>query len=254
MKLAITLSVSSLFLTLSLMVLPLNLVQAVGSDPYTFSENTSPYDIPYKDWTGKWAAWLDSIPKSQNWNFENSPSVKYKAEDCSFMQDPASPVFFLPWVGIERGTTATQTCIVPHDKALLISVDAGTADYSDPVVKTKTPAELIRLVTESNVYPQSFDATLDGKPLHLINDEAHKVTSDLFNLTLPEDNIWGEPPGPDKAITQGWWIMLKPLPPGEHTLHYTTGYKDSRSDPSIPPGQGNTAPYIQDVTHHLIVK
>ena len=88
----------------------------------------------------------------------------------------------------------------------------------------------------------------------MINDEAHKVTSNLFNLTLPEDNIWGEPPGPDKAITQGWWIMLKPLPPGEHTLHYTTGYKDSRSDPSIPPGQGNTAPYIQDVTHHLTVK
>jgi hypothetical protein len=39
--------------------------------------------------------------------------------------------------------------------------------------------------------------------------------------------------------------MLKPLPPGEHTLHYTTGYKVSRSDPSIPPGQGNTAPYTR---------
>ncbi|MGB0025400.1 MAG: hypothetical protein WBP64_01040 [Nitrososphaeraceae archaeon] len=27
-------------------------------------------------------------------------------------------------------------------------------------------------------------------------------------------NVWGEPKGPDKAITQGWWLMLKPLPPG----------------------------------------
>jgi hypothetical protein len=71
-------------------------------------------------------------------------------------------------------------------------MNCSQADYSDPVVKTKTPAEIIRLVTESNVYPQSFDATLEGKPLHLINDETHKVTSDLFNLTLPEDNIWGE--------------------------------------------------------------
>ena len=53
-------------------------------------------------------------------------------------------------------------------------------------------------------------------------------------------------------ITQGWWIMLKPLPPGEHTLHYTTGYKDSRSDPSIPPGQGNLAPYIR--REHIILK
>jgi hypothetical protein len=237
------------------MVVPgLNFVQAQGSDPYSYSENSSPYGIPYKDWTAKWAAWLDSLPRSQNWNFQNSPGVKYKAEDCSYSQDLSSPVLFLPWVGIERGTTATQTCIVPHNKPVLLPVDAGTSDYSDPTVKTKTPAELVRIVSKSNVYPNPFDATLDGKPLHLINDDAHKVQSDLFNLTLPKDNVWGEPEGPDKAITQGWWIMLKPLPPGEHTLHYTTGYRDSRSDPSIPPGQGNLAPYIQDVTYHLIVK
>ena len=56
-------------------------------------------------------------------------------------------------------------------------------------------------------------------PLDLINDEAHKVTSDLYNLTLPKDNLWDEPEGPDKALTQGWWLMLKPLPTGEHTVH-----------------------------------
>jgi hypothetical protein len=253
-KLAIAISATSLILFLSLAVAGQNFVQAIGSDPYTFSENSAPYGIPYKDWTAKWAAWLDSLPRSQNWNFQNSPGIKYKAEDCSYSQDPSSPVFFLPWVGIERGTTAAQTCIVPHNKAVLISVDAGTSDYSDPKVEPKTPASLIKLLTDGNRYPNPFDATLDGKPLHLINDEAHKVQSDLFNLTLPKDNVWGEPEGPDKAITQGWWIMLKPLPPGPHTVHYTTGYRDSRSDPSIPPGQGNIAPYIQDVTYHLIVK
>ena len=77
-KQAIALSGSLLFLVLSLMVVPgLNFVQAVGSDPHTFSENSSPYGIPYKDWTAKWAAWLDSLPRSQNWNFQNSPGVKY---------------------------------------------------------------------------------------------------------------------------------------------------------------------------------
>ena len=71
----------------------------------------------------------------------------------------------------------------------------------------------------------------------LKNDEAHKVTSDR------------EPPGPDKAIIQGWWIMLKPLPPGEHTLQYTTGYKSYKTDNDMLPGQGH-----QDVTYKLIVK
>ena len=93
--------------------------------------------------------------------------------------------------------------------------------------------------------------TLVGKPLYLTNDGAPRVTSSLFNLTPSEDNIWGEPPRPDKAITQGWWIMLKPLCPREHTSHNTTGYKDSRSDLSIPQDKGNTASYMQDVTYHL---
>jgi len=38
-------------------------------------------------------------------------------------------------------------------------------------------------------------------------------------------------------------------------VHYNTGYGNSKSDPTkIPPGQGNLAPYIQDVTYHLVVK
>jgi hypothetical protein len=106
------------------------------------------------------------------------------------------------------------------------------------------------------VYPRNFSPTLDGKPLDLKNDEAHKVTSNLFNVTLPKDNLWSdrEPPGPYKAIIQGWWIMLKPLPPGEHTLKYTTGYKSYKTDNDMLPGQANQFPYIQDVTYKLIVK
>jgi hypothetical protein len=243
----------ALVLIVSLAVTP-SIVQAQGTDPYTFPVNSSPYGTAFKDWAAKWSAWINTVPKSQNWNFQNSPGVKYVPEDCSYLQNPASPVFFLPYVGAERGSVAAMTCNVPHDKAVIFQIDGATSDYSDPTVKTKTPAELIRLATQSNVYPNSFEVTLDGHPLAFTNDEGHKVQTDLYNLTLPADNLWGEPAGPDHAISQGWWVMLKPLPPGQHTVHYTTGYRDSRSDPTIPPGQGNQAPYIQDVTYHLIVK
>jgi hypothetical protein len=80
MKLSLILLASSLFLIITLIVVPgQNFSKAQGSDPYSYSENSSPYDIPYKDWTGKWAAWLDSLPRTQNWNFQNTPGVKYKA-------------------------------------------------------------------------------------------------------------------------------------------------------------------------------
>jgi hypothetical protein len=50
MELVVILPGSSLFLILTLMVVPcFNFVQAQGSDPYSFSENSSPYGIQYKD-------------------------------------------------------------------------------------------------------------------------------------------------------------------------------------------------------------
>lgn len=253
MKLGIFLSIFSILLLTSLaVILSLDIVRAQDTDPYTFNIHSSPYGISFKDWIAKYSSWYFSVPKQENWDFRNSPN--YTPKDCSYLQDPASPVFFLPYVGAELGQVATMTCNVPQNKAMLASIVGATSDYSDPTVKTKTPEELIKLVTKSNVYPISFRITLDGHPLAITNEETYKVQSNLFDLTLPANNIWGEPTGPDKAIVQGWWVMLKPLPPGDHVLHYTAGYRDSRSDPSIPAGQGNQKPYIQDVTYHLIVK
>ena len=84
----------------SLAVTPgLNFVQAQGTDPYTFPVNSSPYGIPFKDWIAKWSAWYFTVPKTENWNFQNSPAVKYVPKDCSYLQNPASLVFFLPYVG-----------------------------------------------------------------------------------------------------------------------------------------------------------
>src|SRR5919199_5747485 len=113
-RMATTLSIVSLPLIMPLMVvLGLNFVKAQGTDPYTFPVNSSPYGVPYKDWTAKWAAWLDGLPKSYNWDFRNAPGVNYVPKDCSYGQDPSSPVFFLPWIGPQQGTTAVLTCIVP---------------------------------------------------------------------------------------------------------------------------------------------
>ena len=71
MELAIILSTGfSLLLIMSLTVTQgPNFVQAQGTDPYSFPVSSSPYGIPFKDWTAKWAAWLDSLPKASKLEF-----------------------------------------------------------------------------------------------------------------------------------------------------------------------------------------
>jgi hypothetical protein len=71
---------------------------------------------------------------------------------------------------------------------------------------------------------------------------------------FPDRTLFGAAPGPSLAVADGWYLMLKPLATGEHIIRYTTGYRDHRSDPTIPEGEGNKNPYIQEVTYRLIVR
>jgi hypothetical protein len=72
-----------------------------------------------------------------------------------------------------------------------------------------------------------------------------------FYINLPDNNIWNESPHtPYLAVADGWYLMLKPLSPGKHILHYTIGYKS----PFAAVGGANQEGYIQDVTYNLIVK
>jgi hypothetical protein len=126
-------------------------------------------------------------------------------------------------------------------------------DYNDPKVDVKSEENLARIVKESNIDPNEFDVTLDGMPLNFTNGESNRVITDLFNVTLPANNIWyDEAIGNLTSVADGWILILKPLTPGEHILEYTGGYRDHRSDPSIPPGQGNKDPY-REVTYRLLV-
>src|SRR5689334_9118292 len=142
---------TSMFIVLiaSLVITPtFNVVRGASSDPYSFPVNSSPYGIPFKDWTAKWWTWYQSVPELNNANFQNVP--RYVPVECSYLQNSSSPVMFLPYIGKERGTT-TASCNIPHGKAVLILVDGGESDYSDPAVQPKTPETLINQVTTSNV-------------------------------------------------------------------------------------------------------
>jgi hypothetical protein len=45
------------------------------------------------------------------------------------------------------------------------------------------------------------------------------VTSPLYELTLPEDNVLGLPAGTGQPVARGVWLMLAPLSVGQHTIY-----------------------------------
>ena len=60
---------------------------------------------------------------------------------------------------------------------------------------------------------------VDGVPVK--NLGAYRTESPLFDVTLPEGDVFGAGPatyGP--SMDQGYYLMLAPLSAGEHTIHF----------------------------------
>jgi hypothetical protein len=85
----------------------------------------------------------------------------------------------------------------------------------------------------------------DYKTINLIN--ATEVYTKGFNITSPEDsNLAVDYPGTHMGVAHGWFIFLKSLPAGEHTVRYVNDVRETTL------GAGNTN--NADITYSFNVK
>jgi hypothetical protein len=54
--------------------------------------------------------------------------------------------------------------------------------------------------------------------VHVPNLENYRLQTDIFNFTLPENNILNLTSQTTHAVADGNWLFLKPLPAGIHEL------------------------------------
>jgi hypothetical protein len=79
------------------------------------------------------------------------------------------------------------------------------------------------------------------------NEGSHidRVQSPLSNFTYQVNNIGGVPPGTSQALSDGFWVMLRPLAAGEQAIQFSGVVVDLPST-----GTNN---FVTDVTYHLTV-
>jgi hypothetical protein len=65
--------------------------------------------------------------------------------------------------------------------------------------------------------PEDVQASVDGVPVQNLGD--YLFITPLVEFTLPDDNIFGLPPGEGIAVLHDTAFLLAPLSPGQHTLH-----------------------------------
>jgi hypothetical protein len=172
-------------------------------NPGVYSKDSTPYGIPYGDWLAKWWQWTFSIPTAQH------PRDAYTPEKCAINQK--GPVWFL---ADQLGGREERTCTIPAGKAIFVPLLVGECDYSLPDVKSDE--DLRRCAMAGNEYGV-IEATVDGVKLKSL--EQYRTQSGFFNITIPEDNIYRSRAGTFRALTDGFFVFLEPLPPGKHDVH-----------------------------------
>jgi hypothetical protein len=183
---------------------------------------TSPDGESFGTLSARWWQFVVEFPETPN------PLVEQEQVDCRRGQDVAGPVWFL--VGVPRTEPvqefvgATRSCNIPSDKALFVPlVNATFINEQGDCERNAgcTVAEKRQRVGDF-VDRCMVSSSLDDEPTQGV-----RAQSPTFGVTVGQSfhdayGINGIPEGTvdPVAVSDGFWLRLDPLPPGQHTLRF----------------------------------
>lgn len=203
----------------------------------------------YGEWAATWWQWALKYPVTTN------PLLDETGERAQLGNQ--GRVFFLAGVFNVSGT-ATRTITVPTKKALFFPVLNYEADnyFNNPPIEPQLDVAGLRLLAKSIIDPAiGLSVELDGNSIPDV--KSYRVQSPVFGVHLPQNNIqqlfnyptpaWFKPrpgvyPPPGEyapIVDDGYYIMLAPLSPGQHILHFA--------------GTLPQYPFTLDITYNITV-
>ena len=186
-------------------------------NPGIIPPHAKPCGRTYGEWTAAWWQWALSIPADRN-------PLLTSGEYCG--EGQSGPVWF--YAG-NFGWDEEKFCTMPRGKKLFMPVYNwifGSAVWDCDPTHPNSPGvpcvvEDLREAAAAAVLAwEVMEVTIDGVPVQSIDDyRALSPEPEGFSITLPEDNVLELPSGIYfPHVADGYWLMLTPLPPGEHTL------------------------------------
>jgi hypothetical protein len=196
-----------------------------------------PYGKTFQQWTIDWSKYVMSFECGINPLFDET------GEDA--LNSQYGPVVFLTGT---IGGTATRIVTIGKDKSVLFPVINVINDYPCPDALFKpdkgqsVESFLIEGARKVIDQAQNLQVTLDGVPIKIT--KANRYSTRIFHFTGSKDLVNCLDPCvtgfTQPAVSDGYWIMLNKLRPGQHKLHFH--------------GEIPVSGFVVDVTYLLIVK
>ena len=196
-------------------------VYADGNGSILYPPDSQPFGLPLKGWANQWWQWWLSLPTSQD-----PYETKFKKGDC-FLGQGRDLVFMISPVTGEK----EFNCSVTDGKGFLVPLGAGECDYGDNTVVPFTDQGMVTCASKCNNYlvASAFVDGLRVLDVAKFQPSPYHVSS-WTNITFPVDNFYHAQAGDYKAFTDGKYLFIKPLPPGDHEINYKGGISATDAD------------------------
>lgn len=166
-------------------------------------------------WSAKWWQLMLSIPSSQN------PLMDTTGANAGIGE--SGPVFFLGGTTPAINGPVVRNISIPTGKFLFFPlINVENNEIGD--VPPETPAQLYADIAPIIAASGQLSATVDGVTIpdlatHLETSSSLKKPK-VFSFTVPADNILGASAQSSTAVSEGYWLMVRPLKPGQHVIHF----------------------------------
>jgi hypothetical protein len=198
-----------------------------------------PQQQSYGQLGANWWKWVLAIPALDNPQFDPTGA------DCALGQNGG--IWFLAGTA---GVSVTRSCTIPAGKAIFFPLVAIENDYPcpDPNFQPPPGQSLKDFLTEGAAatidHTTELEAELDG--VAIPNLFSYRGTSNMYSF-VGDPSLTGFDPcitgTQQKAVSDGYWLLLAPLSPGTHTLHF-------RAAIVFPDGSG----FSTEATYNLTVQ
>jgi hypothetical protein len=170
-----------------------------------FAPDSNPRDLTYGEWAGRWWAWGMSLPVPGN------PLTDTATFDVT--EGQSGDVWFL---AAPFGTNE-RTGTIPKGKNLLVGLLNTEFSSLEGFATEQEQRDTASFFADFIVVDSLF-CTIDGDAVSDLAD--FRFQSPQFSFTAPTPWIFGDTGGAGTSVADGFYVMLKSLDRGDHTLHY----------------------------------
>jgi hypothetical protein len=220
----------------ALVLIPIPSARAQTINPGVLDPTNTYEGKTYSEWSVAHWQWLYSLPADKHPLFDTADVSVGQTGDVWFLGGTYTTT--TDTNGVTYGI-AVRDCVIPQGKSLffpLIDAESSAAEGNG--------TNFAQLLANSQALIDGVDTlscTIDGTTL--TNLTSYRASSDLFTWgPLPTNNVFGDPVNfpagtNSPSVSDGYFLMVQPLSPGDHSIHFIGGV----------PG------FQLDITYHITV-